>query len=118
MLTSEEQSDLLNLASNWDSGYTFEVIDGIWKATSALEAATVLTADSADELRQKVRDDYAGRQRAAHRALGDRMSTWSDSKWRQMIAWEISEPEGFGCGLACGTPCRWLSPWVAAPAAA
>ena len=75
MLTREEQSDLLNLAWNWDSAYRFEVIDGIWKATSVLDRATVLTADSADELRQKVRDDYADQRRAESPLPGDRMST-------------------------------------------
>ena len=75
MLTREEQSDLLNLAWNWDSAYTFEVIDGVWKATSTADPVAVLTADSADELRQKVREDYAERQRAARPLSGDRMST-------------------------------------------
>lgn len=75
MLTKEEQSDLLNLAWNWDTVYRFEVIDGVWKAILALDPAIVLTADSADDLRQKVREDYAIRQRAARPAVGDRMST-------------------------------------------
>ena len=75
MLTREEQSDLVNLAWNWDSAYRFEVIDGIWKATSVVDPPTVLTADSADELRQKVRDDYADRRRTTSPLLGDRTST-------------------------------------------
>lgn len=75
MLTREEQSDLLNLSWNWDTVYRFEVVDGVWKAILALDPSTVLTAGSAEELRQKVREDYAGRQRAARPVLGDRMST-------------------------------------------
>ena len=35
--------------------------DGIWTATAVSDPATVLTADTADELRQLVRADYEGR---------------------------------------------------------
>jgi hypothetical protein len=37
----------------------------VWKATAVDGPATVLTADSAAELREKVRDDYTQRRRLA-----------------------------------------------------
>lgn len=61
MLTPEEQTDLISLTFHWDTAYRFEVVDGVWRATPHGDPATVLTADTARDLRQLVRDDYAAR---------------------------------------------------------
>ncbi len=63
MLTREEQTDLLDLTWHWDTAYRFEVIDSVWRAIPADEPASVLAADTAAELREKVRADYAARVR-------------------------------------------------------
>ena len=81
MLSREDQDDLAGLAWNWEGAYDFKVADGVWVATSLADPATVLTADSADELRRLVRADYfASRRAAAGRVpvtdyLTERMST-------------------------------------------
>ena len=78
MLSKEEQSDLLDLTWHWESAYEFRVVDGVWQATPAGDPVGMLTADSAWELREKVRADYAARQCAARKAqeyLEERMST-------------------------------------------
>src|SRR5258708_27327396 len=79
MLSREDQDDLAGLEWNWENAYTFAVTDGIWTATAVDRPATMLTADTADDLRRLVRADYAGRPRVAHvpvtSHLSARMST-------------------------------------------
>ena len=75
MLNKEDQSSLLDLAWHWESAYTFCVIEGVWQAVSAVDPSAVLTADTAEELRQKVRQDYANRQASLGPIRGERMST-------------------------------------------
>ena len=43
-------------------GYDCSVIEGVWQAVPAVEPPAVLTAATAEELRKKVRQDYASRQ--------------------------------------------------------
>ncbi len=69
MLSREEQTDLLDLQFHWDTAYRFQVTDGIWTATPAIDRAHVLTAESAWDLRELVRNDYAERQAAARRPV-------------------------------------------------
>ena len=77
VLTPEEQTDLISLTFHWDTAYRFEVVDGVWRATSHGDPSTVLTADTAWELRQLVRDDYAARtkQNRGYGGLSERMSS-------------------------------------------
>ena len=75
MLSKEVQSSLLDLAWHWESAYTFSVIDGIWQAVPAVDPSIVLTADTAEGLREKVRLDYASRQGGLGPVRGERMST-------------------------------------------
>jgi hypothetical protein len=76
-LTPSEQSTLTQLSWHWEGGYeNFTVTgDGIWQASPVGEPATVLTAGSAEELREKIRADYAGRQARRNAGLHERMST-------------------------------------------
>ena len=55
MLSKEDQSSLLNLAWHWESAYTISAIEGVWQAVPAVDPSAVLTADTAEELRQKDR---------------------------------------------------------------
>lgn len=70
MLSNEEQTDLVDLTWHWEDAYSFQVTDGVWQAIPAGDPAGVLTADSAWELREKVRRDYAARQSAARSSEG------------------------------------------------
>lgn len=75
MLSKEDQSSLLDLAWHWESAYTFGVIDGVWQAVPAVDPSAVLTAGTAEELRQKVRQDYSSRRASLGPIRGERMST-------------------------------------------
>jgi hypothetical protein len=75
MLSKEDQSSMLDLAWHWESAYTISVIEGVWQAVPAVDPSAVLTADTAEELRQKVRQDYASRQANLGPIRGERMST-------------------------------------------
>ena len=81
MLSRDDQDDLAGLAWNWSGAYEFKVEDAVWVATSVADPATVLTADSAEELRRLVRADYfASSRTGAGRVpvtdyLQERMST-------------------------------------------
>ncbi len=75
MLSKEDQSSLLDLTWHWESAYGFSVIEGVWQAVPAIEPSAVLTADTAEELREKVRHDYASRQASLQPIRGERMST-------------------------------------------
>jgi nitroimidazol reductase NimA-like FMN-containing flavoprotein (pyridoxamine 5'-phosphate oxidase superfamily) len=75
MLSQEDQSSLLDLTWHWESAYTFAVVEGEWQAVPALEPSAVLTAETAEELREKVRQDYASRQALLKPIRGERMST-------------------------------------------
>lgn len=75
-LTRSEQTDLISLAWHWEREYTFEVVDGAWRAILRADPAVVLTAKTAIGLREKVRADYASRRQAPTVAgAQERMST-------------------------------------------
>jgi hypothetical protein len=74
MLSKEDQSSLLDMAWHWEAAYTFSVIEGVWQAVPAVEPSAALTADTAEELREKVRLDYASRQAKQRPIRGERMS--------------------------------------------
>jgi hypothetical protein len=80
MLSIEHEDDLAGLAWNWEGAYEFEITDGIWIARSVLDRKTILTACTADELRDLVRSHYTSRPAGALRPpvtsyLSERMST-------------------------------------------
>jgi hypothetical protein len=55
--------------------YSFRVTDRVWTATPLTDPSAVLTADSAYELREVIRRDYAERQTSLAAIRGERMST-------------------------------------------
>lgn len=77
-----DEADLIDLAFHWNEAYDIAVLDGIWTARAICNPLTVLTADTADELRTMIRSDYAkvssragaGRVRVTE-YLSERMST-------------------------------------------
>jgi hypothetical protein len=75
MLSKEDQSSLLDMAWHWEGAYSFTVDEGEWRAVPASDRSAVLSAVSADELREKVRHDYASRQASLTAIRGERMST-------------------------------------------
>jgi hypothetical protein len=60
-ITSEEATDLLRLHGLWRDAYAITVCDGVWAARRHDAPATILTADTALELRGLMQDDQARR---------------------------------------------------------
>jgi hypothetical protein len=77
MLNPADEASLRDLTCHWEGAYTFAVMDDTWTAMPTDDPANVLMADSAFELRELVRRDYAARQSARNVAgyLQERMST-------------------------------------------
>jgi hypothetical protein len=75
VLTLEEELDLTGIRWHWGSAYGVGLGDGVWTAIPHVEPATVLTADSADELRALIRADYTRRTAKPAPLMGERMST-------------------------------------------
>jgi len=75
VLTAAEELDLTGIRWHWESAYSVGLDDGVWTAIPHVDPSTVLTADSADELRSLVRADYQRRTAKPAPLLGERMST-------------------------------------------
>lgn len=73
-LTQAEQIALTRLGWHWSDDYALSVIDGTWIARPVGSPADLITADSAAELRELLREDY-GRRRPVSGHACDRMST-------------------------------------------
>jgi hypothetical protein len=58
MLTDGQR--LTSLRMHWGGYYVISLADGVWRAARVSNSAIVLTADSARELRDRMKDDYAG----------------------------------------------------------
>jgi hypothetical protein len=75
-LTSIEQTALRDLAWHWEDAYErFTVTDGVWQASPVGEPGRVITAESAQELREKIRADYGEHNVSLATVRGERMST-------------------------------------------
>ena len=77
MLNPADEASLRDLTCHWEGAYAFAVVDDTWTATPTDDPADVLMADSAFELRELVRRNYAARQSAGKVSgyLQERMST-------------------------------------------
>ena len=75
MLTREEELDLTGLRWYWGQQYRIDLSGGTWSASPLSEPATVLTADSADEIRRLLREDHDGRIVVSDATLSERAST-------------------------------------------
>ena len=58
-MTSEEATALFRLRYQWQDTYAIALRDGVWTASRCDDPTTVLTADTAPELRRLMQDDYA-----------------------------------------------------------
>ncbi len=75
MLSQEQELDLTGIAWHWGEVYAVAMSDGIWTARPHEDPGTVLTARSADGLRELIRADYAKRSDKSQGDLSARMST-------------------------------------------
>jgi hypothetical protein len=66
MLSEEDRQALIVLQWHWDGYYKIAVADGVWRAQRLDQPARFITADSARELRQMMKDDYAELVTARH----------------------------------------------------
>lgn len=73
--SQEDQMDLMGMDYHWGTAYEIGLDDGVWSARPHAEPATVLTAESADELRSLIRADYRARTAKPPPLLGERSST-------------------------------------------
>jgi hypothetical protein len=67
-VTSEEATTLWELRCRWGDAYRVTLADGVWAANRLANSTVVLTADTGEELRQAIRDDYAAWLRAGGQA--------------------------------------------------
>ena len=75
MLSQEQELDLTGIAYHWRDAYAIAMSDGTWTASPRSDPGTVLTAHSADGLRELIRADYARRSDKSQGYLSERMST-------------------------------------------
>ena len=61
MLSQEDQTSLIWLQWHWEKHYVIRVMDGEWQAYAADAPLEVLSANSAMELRDRMKDDFAER---------------------------------------------------------
>jgi hypothetical protein len=57
-ISREDQSALNDLNWHWDTAYNIAFDGETWSASPLTEPAAVLTAESAEELRELIRADY------------------------------------------------------------
>jgi hypothetical protein len=60
-MTVDEEAALADLGYHWGSAYAIRLCDGIWTAFPYDRPAALLTAESADQLRTLIHQDYRGR---------------------------------------------------------
>lgn len=76
MLSREQELDMTGMTWHWGEVYSIAMQEGIWRATWRADPQAVLSANSADELRDKIRADYTDRTGCKTTPLrGERMST-------------------------------------------
>jgi hypothetical protein len=62
MVSKEDQTSLFALSLHWEAHYSIMITDGVWCATPLEAPVSVLTANSAYELRELLRADCANRE--------------------------------------------------------
>jgi hypothetical protein len=75
LLSQEQELDLTGIAYHWRDAYAIVMSDGVWTAAPHGDPGTLLTANSADGLRELIRADYTRRTAKPSPLLGERMST-------------------------------------------
>jgi Zn-dependent oligopeptidase len=75
VLSREQELDLTGMTWHWGEVYSIAMQDGTGRATWRADPEAVLTANSADGLREMIRADYFQRTAKGSPLLGERMST-------------------------------------------
>jgi hypothetical protein len=75
-ISREDQSALKDLQFHWDTAYNITFDGDTWSAAPLCDAATVLTAESASELRELMRRDYQEHDRRNWREPWHGCSLW------------------------------------------
>jgi hypothetical protein len=76
LLSREQELDLTGMTWHWGEVYSIAMSEGTWRATWKADPQAVMTANSADALRELIRADYAQRTGSKPTPLrGERMST-------------------------------------------
>jgi hypothetical protein len=75
LLSREQELDMTGMTWHWGEVYSIAMQEGTWRATWRADPQEVLTAHSADELREKIRADYAKRTAKPSPLMCERMST-------------------------------------------
>jgi hypothetical protein len=70
LLTEQELQELVWIQAHWAEHYQISVIDDVWRAERKRHATEIITADSAHQLRDRLRDDYAELATHEQRLLG------------------------------------------------
>jgi hypothetical protein len=74
-MNPDDREALARLGRHWGEHYAVTMRDGCWSAIPYGRPATILTADSAEELWELLRTDYADQHPIYDSALRERMST-------------------------------------------
>jgi len=61
MLDSDAQTTLTDLRWHWEDAYQIDCEDGMWLAVPLGDPLVTISRDSAAELREAIRQDYAER---------------------------------------------------------
>jgi hypothetical protein len=69
MLDRDAQTTLTDLRWNWEDAYRVDCRDGVWLAVCLIDPFVTISCDSAAELREALRQDYA--ERAGRRWAGN-----------------------------------------------
>jgi hypothetical protein len=68
--SERERIQLSGLRLHWEEFYQLSLSDGVWRAVRRDDPASLLTGDSEGELRDQMREDYAGRPVFSRRRSG------------------------------------------------
>jgi len=58
VLTKEDQTSLIWLRMNWESHYKISFEEGVWQALPLFAPTDILTAETAMELRDAMKDHF------------------------------------------------------------
>jgi hypothetical protein len=71
VISREDMTSLIWLRMHWENYYQISLDDGLWRALPVGGSADLLTAQSALQLRDAMKDDFAARAaRERHAQLG------------------------------------------------
>jgi hypothetical protein len=66
-MTAADATTLYDIRRIWEDRYKIDFMDGVWQACRLVGGISILTADTPDQLRGQIREDYRAWQDAARR---------------------------------------------------